>query len=152
MVYIYEADSNLHYERLVVKCNNVLTKNAQDAINIWWAVVSSLQQTLDLPKSCRAKTHKKDILINGFCCRNILFYYYSDVRVAALTFSIRYSVNKTRNTICQMKYLTTSFIFSWMKQSVMKDDKWFLEFPSEMIEWESVVIVNMCEVCKCKDC
>ena len=35
-----------------------------------------------------------------------------------------------------------------------RDDKWFLEFPSEMIEGGSVVIVNMCEareVCKCKD-
>ena len=26
-----------------------------------------------------------------------------------------------------------------------RDDKWFLEFPSKMIECESVVIVNMCE-------
>ena len=35
-----------------------------------------------------------------------------------------------------------------------RDDKWFLEFPSEMIECGSVVIVNMCEaweVCECKD-
>ena len=31
-----------------------------------------------------------------------------------------------------------------------RDDKWFPEFLSEMIECESV-IVNMCEVCKCKD-
>ena len=35
-----------------------------------------------------------------------------------------------------------------------RDDKQFLEFPSELVEWENVVIVNMCEVwevCKCKD-
>ena len=35
-----------------------------------------------------------------------------------------------------------------------KDDKWFLKFPSKMIECGSVVIVNMCEareVCECKD-
>ena len=49
----------------------------------------------------------------------------------------------------------SSFIFGSMKRSVMKEkEKWFLEFPSEMIECESVVIVNMCEageVYKCKD-
>ena len=27
-----------------------------------------------------------------------------------------------------------------------RDDKWFLEFQSEMIECGSVLIVNMCEV------
>ena len=35
-----------------------------------------------------------------------------------------------------------------------RDDKWFLEFPSEMIECGSVVILEMCEageVCECKD-
>ena len=32
-----------------------------------------------------------------------------------------------------------------------RDDKWFLEFSSEMIECGSVVIVNMCEVHKFKD-
>ena len=32
-----------------------------------------------------------------------------------------------------------------------RDDKWFLEFPSEMVECGSVLIVNMCEVCECKD-
>ena len=35
-----------------------------------------------------------------------------------------------------------------------RDDKWFLEFASEMVESKRVVIVNMCEeweVCKCKD-
>ena len=40
-----------------------------------------------------------------------------------------------------------------MKQSAIRDDKWFLEFPSEMIECGSIVIVNMCEaleVCECK--
>ena len=26
-----------------------------------------------------------------------------------------------------------------------RDDKWFLEFPSEMVVRERVVIVNMCE-------
>ena len=40
-----------------------------------------------------------------------------------------------------------------------RDDKWFLEFPSEMIECGSVVIVivlvrvivNMCGTCVCED-
>ena len=35
-----------------------------------------------------------------------------------------------------------------------RDDKWFLKFPSEMIECGSVVILEMCEAgeaCKCKD-
>ena len=31
-----------------------------------------------------------------------------------------------------------------------RDDKWFLEFPSEMIECGSVVIQEMYEVCECK--
>ena len=29
-----------------------------------------------------------------------------------------------------------------------RDDKRFLEFPSEMVECESVDIVNMCEACE----
>ena len=34
-----------------------------------------------------------------------------------------------------------------------RDDKWFIEFPSEMIECRSVVIVNMCDyTCKCEKC
>ena len=35
-----------------------------------------------------------------------------------------------------------------------RDDKWFLEFPIEMRECGSVVILEMCEVrevCECKD-
>ena len=32
-----------------------------------------------------------------------------------------------------------------------RDDKWFLEFPSEMRKCGSVVILEMCEACECKD-
>ena len=40
-----------------------------------------------------------------------------------------------------------SFIYLWLNEAKCneRDDKWFLEFPSEMIECGSVVIVNMCE-------
>ena len=33
-----------------------------------------------------------------------------------------------------------------------RDDKWFIEFPSEMIECRSVVIVNMCDYSKREKC
>ena len=51
---------------------------------------------------------------------------------------------------------TNSFIYLWLNEAKCneRDDKWFLEFTSKMIECGSVVIVIMCEaweVCKCKD-
>ena len=40
-----------------------------------------------------------------------------------------------------------SSLILWLNEAKRneRDHNWFLEFPSEMIENESVVIVNMCE-------
>ena len=50
--------------------------------------------------------------------------------------------------ILNQLWITELFIYLRLNEAKQneRDDKWFLEFPSETVECESVLIVKMCEV------